>query len=208
MISYEAAQGAKVVVKGSRVVKSGWELSTSFKLDLSEPARAAVKIYQRNLEDLDFQGYNPFGMVNMMQDRVYLKPKPEELRRHLFRRGAVFVDGKRLEQVELYQELMQQKGAFWCEHDGLTIHVRLPDDGNPAQHEVELAIQEQVFAPRTRGLNYIRVQGLTFEHSANAFPVPQRGMVSASRGSYWIIEDCTLRTRIQWRWTLARRIGT
>ncbi|MFI5038174.1 MAG: hypothetical protein ACHP93_06810, partial [Solirubrobacterales bacterium] len=47
------------------------------------PARAAVKIYQRRLEDLDFRGYNPFGMVNMMQDRIYLKPKPEELRRHL-----------------------------------------------------------------------------------------------------------------------------
>jgi hypothetical protein len=193
MISYEAAPGAKVVVKGSRVVRSGWERSTGFKFDLPEPARAAVKIYQRNLEDLDFRGYNPFGMVNIMQDRIYLKPKPEELRRHLFRRGAVFVDGKRLEQVELYQELMQHDGAFWCEHDGLTIHVRFPDDADPAQHEVELAIQEQVFAPRTRGLNYIRVKGLTFEHSANAFPVPQRGMVSASRGSYWIIEDCTLR---------------
>lgn len=193
MISYEAAPDAKVVIKGSRVVKSGWERSTSFNLDLPEPTGAAVKIYERRLDDLDFRGYNPFGMVNMMQDRIYLKPKPEELRQHLFRRGAVFVDGKRLEQVELYQELGRHDGAFWCEHDGLTIHVRLPDDADPAQHEVELAIQEQVFAPRTRGLNYIRVKGLIFEHAANAFPVPQRGMVSASRGSFWIIEDCTLR---------------
>ncbi len=193
MISYEAAPGAAVVVKGSRVVRSGWERSTSFQLELPASGRAAVKIYQRRLDDLDFQGYNPFGMVNMMQDRVYLKPKPEELRRHLFRRGAVFVDGKRLEQVELYRELGQHDGAFWCEHDGLMIHVRLPGDADPAQHEVELVIQEQVFAPRTRGLNYIRVKGLTFEHAANAFPVPQRGMVSASRGNHWIIEDCTLR---------------
>ena len=193
MISYESAPGATVVVKGSRVVNNGWERSTNFQLDLPASARAAVKIYQRRLDDLDFRGYNPFGMVNMMQDRVYLKPKPEELRRHLFRRGAVFVDGKRLEQVELYQELGRHDGAFWCEHDGLTIHVRLPGDADPAQHEVELVIQEQVFAPRTRGLNYIRVKGLTFEHAANAFPVPQRGMVSASRGNHWIIEDCVLR---------------
>jgi hypothetical protein len=193
MISYEAAPGATVVVKGSRLVKTGWEPSAGFRLDLPAPARAAVKIYQRRLDDLDFRGYNPFGMVNMMQDRVYLKPKPEELRPHLLRRGLVFVDGKRLEQVELYQELGRHDGAFWCEHDGLTIHVRLPADADPAQHEVELAIQEQVMAPRTRGLNYIRVKGLTFEHAANAFPVPQRGMVSASRGNHWIIEDCTLR---------------
>jgi hypothetical protein len=193
MIGFEAAPGANVLVKGSRVVKTGWETSTGFKLDLPAAARAKVKIYQRRLDDLDFQGYNPFGMVNIMQDRVYLKPKPEELWRHLARRGMVFVDGRRLDQVELYQELGGREGAFWCEHDGLTIHVRLTGDADPAQHEVELAIQEQVFAPRARGLSYIRVKGISFEHSANAFPVPQRGMVSLSRGHHWIIEDCVLR---------------
>ncbi len=193
MISYEAAPGATAVVKGSRQVKGGWEPSTDFKLDLSGPARTQVKIYQRRLDDLDFQGYNPFGMVNIMQDRIYLHPKPSELRSHLLRRGMVFVDGQRLEQVELYGELAHKEGAFWCEHDGLTIHVRLAGDADPARHEVELAIQEQVFAPRVRGLSYIRVKGITFEHAANAFPVPQRGMVSASRGNHWIIEDCVLR---------------
>jgi len=193
MISYEAAPGASVVVKGSRLVKTGWEPSTSFKLDLPAAARARVKIYQRRLDDLDFQGYNPFGIVNIMQDRVYLKPKPEELRQHLLRRGMVFVDGQRLEQVELYRELAQKDGAFWCEHDGLAIHIRLRGDADPAHHEVELAIQEQVFAPRQRGLGYVRIKGIIFEHAANAFPVPQRGMVSASRGHHWIVEDCVLR---------------
>jgi hypothetical protein len=193
MISYEAAAGANVVVKGSRVVKTGWEPSTGFKLDLPAEARAKVKIYYRRLDDLDFQGYNPFGMVNIMQNRVYLKPKPEELWRHLKRRGMVFVDGRRLEQVELYQDLGGRDGAFWCEHDGLAIHVHFPGDTDPAQHEVELAIQEQVFAPRTRGLSYIRIKGISFEHAANAFPVPQRGMVSLNRGHHWIIEDCVLR---------------
>ena len=152
-----------------------------------------MKIYRRRLDDLDFHGYNPFGMASIMQDRVYLMPKPEELWRHLVRRGMVFVDGRRLEQVELYQHLGRRDGAFWCEHDGLTIHVRLPGDADPAQHEVELAIQEQVFAPRTRGLSYLRIKGISFEHAANAFPVPQRGMVSLSRGHHWIVENCVLR---------------
>ena len=193
MISYEAAPGAEVVVKGSRLVKTGWEPSSGFKLDVPTNSRAAIKIYHRRLEDLDFQGYNPFGMASIMQNRVYLMPKPEELWRHLKRRGLVFVDGQRLEQVELYQGLSRKDGTFWCEHDGLGLHVRLPGDADPAQHEVELAIQEQVFAPRTRGLGYIRTKGITFEHAANAFPVPQRGLVSLSRGHHWIIEDCVLR---------------
>jgi len=193
MISYEAAPGADVVVKGSRLVKTGWEPSTGYKLGPHPPDRGSFKIYRRSLEDLDFHGYNPFGMVNIMQYRTYLKPTPEELKQHLLRRGMVFVDGKRLEQVETYDELVKKDGTFWCEHDGLTIHVRLPGDAHPAQHEVELAIQEQVFAPRTRGLGYIRIKGITFEHGANAFPVPQRGLVSASRGHHWIIEDCVIR---------------
>jgi len=191
MISYEAAPDAKVVVKGSRVVKTGWQPSTENKLGPRIPT-GSVKIYQRSLDDLDFNGYNPFGMVNVMQDRVYLFPKPEELRAHLLRRGMVFVDGQRLNQVELYKELAQKEDAFWCEQDGMTIHLRLKGDADPTQHEVELAIQEQTFAPRTRGLNYVRIKGITFEHAANSFPVPQRGMVSASRGHHWIIEDCTL----------------
>jgi hypothetical protein len=193
MISYEAAPGADVVIKGSRAVRTGWAPSSGFKLDLPPADRAKLKIYSRRLDDLDFRGYNPFGMASIMQDRVYLMPKPEELWRHLVRRGLVFVDGRRLEQVELYQGLAKKDGAFWCEHDGLAIHVRLPGDADPAQHEVELTIQEQVFAPRTRGLGYIRIKGISFEHAANAFPVPQRGLVSMSRGHHWIIEDCSLR---------------
>jgi hypothetical protein len=193
VISYEAAPGEAVIVKGSRVVKTGWEPSTGFKLDIPAGSRGSVKIYARRLDDLDFQGYNPFGMASIMQDRVYLMPKPEELWRHLKRRGLVFVDGRRLEQVELYQGLARKDGAFWCEHDGLRIHVRLPGDADPAGHEMELAIQEQVFAPRARGLGYIRVKGITFEHAANGFPVPQRGLVSLSRGHHWIVEDCVIR---------------
>lgn len=193
LIDYEAAPGANVVVKGSRLVKAGWRVSSGYKIDPPEPARAQVKIYELRLDDLDFQGYNPFGMASIMQDRVYLMPKPEELWRHLVRRGMIFVDGRRLAQVELFRDLGAKDGAFWCEHDGLTIHVRLPGDADPVRHEVELAIQEQVFAPRTRGLGFIRVKGLTFEHAANGFPVPQRGLVSLSRGHHWIIEDCVLR---------------
>ena len=93
IISYEAAPGANVVVKGSRVLKTGWEPSKSYKLGPQARDRAALKIYQRRLEDLDFRGYNPFGMVSIMQDRVYLQPKPQELRQHLLHRGMMFVDG-------------------------------------------------------------------------------------------------------------------
>ena len=122
MISYEATPGAEVIVKGSVEVNKGWGPSTEYGLDLSDAARANVKIYKRRLDDIEFHGYNPFGMVNMMQDRRYLNPTPAELRRHLLRRGMIYVDGKRLEQVEEYAELGQSRGraflvrARWHDH--------------------------------------------------------------------------------------------
>ena len=197
MISYEAAPGAKVVVKGSRLVKKEWKPSTGFNIRRGREAGGpAAKIYQFDLEQLQLGGYNPFGMVNILDDRSAtsnIGAPPRGLKPYLLRRGLVFVDGNRLEQVELYRELGAKDGAYWAEHNGLTVHVRLPGDADPATREVELVVQEQVFAPKERHLNYIRVKGVTFEHAASGFPVPQRGLVSANRGHHWIIEDCTIR---------------
>ena len=194
MISYEAAPGAEVVVKGSHLVKTGWEPSAGFNAKhFARGGLAAEKIYQLDIRDLDYRGYNPFGMASIMLDRHYLYPTREELDRHLARRGLVYVDGKRLKQVTLYHQLVEQDGVYWVEDNGLTLHVRLPGDADPSRHEVELVTQEQVFAPRVRGLAYIRIKGITFEHAANGFPPPQRGLVSATSGHHWIIEDCTIR---------------
>jgi len=193
MISYEAAPGAKVTVKGSRLIKSGWEPSTGFSIEPPKENYRSAKIYQFDLENLELKGYNPFGLMNIMMDRTYLKPKSNELLPHLLRRGLVFSDGKRLEQVEMYNDLARKDGTYWSEHNGMIVHVRLPDDANPRDHEVELVIQEQVFAPKKQYLGYIHVKGITFEHAANGFPVPQKGLVSTSKGHHWIIEDCVIR---------------
>ena len=193
MISYEAAPGATVIVKGSRLIKEGWEISAGYTLGHIAAGQPQPRIHMLNIANLDFHGYNPFAMVNLMGDRRYLNPTREEWRPHLLRRGMIFVDGRMLEQVELYREMAGKDGTFWCEQNGLTVHVRLPGDADPARHEVELVIQEQVFAPEKWGLNYIRVKGITFEQAANGFPVPQRGLVSATGGNHWIIDDCVIR---------------
>jgi hypothetical protein len=195
MISYEAAPGADVVVKGSRLVKTGWKPSTGFALRV-RPSATQPKIWEFDLEQLQLNAYNPFGMVNVLEDRSAtgnIGAPPQGLKPYLRRRGMVFVDGKRLDQVELYRDMAQKDGTFWSEYNGATLHVRLPGDANPTEHEVEVVVQEEVFAPKQRHLGYIRVKGITFEHAASGFPIPQRGIVSANRGHHWIIEDCTIR---------------
>jgi hypothetical protein len=195
IISYEAAPGAKVVVSGARPVKTGWEPSTGFKLASrgAPPPAKTAKIYQLDLEPLQLGGYNPFAIANVMMDRRFLEWRRDAWRTQLLRRGLVLVDGRRIEQVPLYADMGQKDGTYWSEHNGLTLHVRLPGDADPSAHDVELVTQEQVFAPKKPYLGYVRVKGLTLECGASGFPIPQRGLVSTTCGHHWIIEDCVIR---------------
>lgn len=222
MITYEAAPGATVVIRGSAVLKGVWTPSSGWRVN-GDP-----KIYQIRLGGQLFsEGYNPFGMVNVLQDRYWLDYKTIDMAPYFRRRGMVFVEGKPLEPVDQYRQLGGDKnirpvsafdnrvagnlfdemggggGRFWVEHNGLTLHVRLADDSNPNGRGVEITTQEQVFAPLDRHLGYIRVKGIVFQHAGNGFPVPQRGMVSTNRGHHWIIEGNTL----EWANSVALDIG-
>ena len=149
------------------------------------------------------------------------------------RRGLVFVDGKPLSQVDTFEELFDpagpprpssrpvnptiveepqnhlfdefggSAGRVFIENDGLTLHIRLNDDGNPKDHLVEITTKETVFRPPQRGLGYIRIQGIHFEKVGNGFPMPQQGMVSTNRGHHWILEDNTF----QWANSIGLDIG-
>jgi len=196
LISYEAAPGAKVIVKGSVLAsKDKWEKSSGHRNRTRLPENQTT-VFQYDMEEIDFNGYNPFGISNMLHNTREYFPwdggRPL-LTPQFFRRGMVFVDGRRMKQVEAYTELSSNEDAFWIEQDGLTVHLRLSGNANPANHDVEFVIRERVFAPKSRYLGYIRIKGITFEHGANGFPVPQRGIVSTNRGNHWIIEDCVIR---------------
>jgi len=147
-----------------------------------------------------FPGLQSFGMASIMQDRVYLMPRPEELWRHLKRRGQVFVDGRRLEQVELYQGLARTDGAFWCEQDGSdsTSASRRRRPGSPRSR---VGRQEQVFAPGRAGWATSGSRAY-FGARGQRFPRAQRGLVSlsaditgSSRTACWGGQRCRPRYR-------------
>jgi hypothetical protein len=83
------------------------------------------------------------------------------------------------------------EGRFWVEQQGNVVHIRVPGD-DPAKSLIEITSREQAFAPRQSGLGYIRIKGLTFQHAGNAFPPPQRGLVSTGGGHHWVIEGNTI----------------
>lgn len=191
MISYEAVPGATVVIKGSIILQGDWRISNQWNLRRHDTQpEGEPRIWQIRLDGSQFAGYNPFGLLNMIPDTTFFGAK--DISNYILKRGMLFCDGAPLQQVNLPYQLAGGAGRFWCEHNGLTLHVRLPDDGAPEEHLLEATAHEQVFAPLEMFLGYIRLSGLVLEHAANGFPVPQRGLVSAARGHHWIIEGCTI----------------
>ncbi len=194
MISYEAAHGEKVIIKAS-VPATDWKPSTDWLLQRfgdNEPLPESIKVWETKLNPEDFKGYNPFCAVNIIHDRVFIEYDKTDMTTYLNRRGMVFVDGKPLKQVALYNQLSKSDGTYWVESNGQKIHVRLPQDASPENHNIELTNREQCFASDVPFLGYIRVKGLVCAHAANGAPVPQRGSISCYRGHHWIIEDCEI----------------
>ena len=198
LIIYQAAVGEKVIVKGSLSCNpKQWKPSRGWQVGGSTPFtdknQNKQQVWQYDLHDIDFNGYNPFGLLNLMQDQEYLDYTQVNMTPHFKKRGWVIIDGQRIEQVLKPRQLREkEKGAFWAEHNGLRIHVRFPDGQTPENVTTEISIREQLFAPQEYGLAYIKIKGIHFMHAANGFPVPQRGAVSAARGHHWIIEDCII----------------
>jgi Right handed beta helix region len=233
MIGYEAADGANVIVRGSMVVADGWRSTAA------GPGRGGgggqgqnqARTWEVDLDGRWFGGYNPFGMMNMPQQRwQYMNRMSINVHNILVPytrvRGIMFVDGKPLDQVrvtselfgrdpswaiggrsqpysaELFRELGGGQGKYLVDQSGLSLRVRMPNDDGPDGHLIEVTTKAQVFAP-ARGLGYIRVKGITFEHAGNNFPFPQTGMVSTNGGHHWIIEGNTF----QWANSICLSVG-
>lgn len=107
MISYEAAPGAKVVIKGSEVLKDGWRQEA-----ISSGTRTApgpqITVWRHDLTTALFPDlYNPFALTSIMPSWGWLDTKIADMGPYLRRRGLVFANGKPLEPMEQLRELAQ-----------------------------------------------------------------------------------------------------
>jgi hypothetical protein len=119
MISYEAADGAKVIVRGSAVVKGGWQQSSAFggrgfgaalQAGRGRGGQAQPATWSVDLDGNLFGGYNPFGIMNMPSQRwQYMNRMSINVHNILVPytrvRGMMFVDGKPLDQVRVASEM-------------------------------------------------------------------------------------------------------
>jgi len=194
MVAYEAYGDGDVIIKASEVVtefvpSEGWNVRP-FGAPVEIPE--SLSIWATELNPEQFKGYNPFCAVNILHDRLFIEYDKTDMTTYLNRRGMVFCDGKPLQQVALYNQLAQTPGSYWVEANGQTVHFRLEDDSNPAEHVIELTAREQCFVPKKPFTSYVKVKGITCAHAATGAPVPQRGALSCYRGHHWVIENCKI----------------
>ena len=114
MISYEAAPGAKVIIKGSEVLKDGWRAGVrSVGVRLPEcrpqPGAAGHRLASRAHGAMFPDAYNPFALPSIMGSWAWLDTRMVDMGPYLRRRGLVFVDGKPLEPMEQLRELAMPK---------------------------------------------------------------------------------------------------
>ena len=108
MISYEAAPGAKVYIRGSEVLKDGWERTTTQyrPRGANAPASPEVTVWRHQLNTAMFPDlYNPFALPSVMRSWAWLDPTIADMGPYLRRRGLVFANGKPLEPMEQLAEL-------------------------------------------------------------------------------------------------------
>lgn len=193
MITYQAQPGENVVISGTEVLTPDMFVPSKGWIFKKGKEQTQQNVWSVDLPGEWFGGYNPFGMANILHDLTWLDYKRAKMTSHFKRRGQLFCDGTLIQQAKTPNELAASAApAYWIEHNGLRLHIKIPDSTTPEDFVWEASTKEQVFAPEEYGLGFIKLSGLTFTGAANGFPVPQRGMVSANRGHHWIIEDCVI----------------
>ncbi len=173
-ITYRAAPGAEVLVKGSERIAS-W-------------TREASGIWKAELPNSFFDEYNPYaltvsgGWLNYGQ---------------WHHRGDVYLNGEALYEKQTVQEVVDIERTWFCQVQGDMTTIRANfGRANPNGELVEINVRESIFMPEVTGLRYITVDGLHFLHAAANWAPPvlelQTGAVGTRMGHHWIIENCSV----------------
>lgn len=108
-------------------------------------------------------------------------------------RGLIFQDGRRLTQLANYEDLVHIPGSYWVDQEENELHVHPFGSYDPDTSTFEVTVQQHLFTPKERGLDYIKVEGFIFEHAGNGFPRVGTGAIFVNGGHHWIIEDNVVR---------------
>jgi len=204
MVMFCAAEGEQVEITGAEIYNGtyfeseGWKKQEGTIRNVYEFAQPEAKVYAAKFDRNSFIGTNPFGAINGPVLPWYngVVPKMFNAKNDVMkqivtlRRGMLFCDGERVEQVLNYFQLGEKDNRFFVEDDGITFHIRFKGDSAPEGHTLEFTAREYCFYPEEKYFSYIHLKNLSFTKGGNGFPPPQAGVVSTNCGHHWLVEDC------------------
>ncbi|SDU93641.1 Protein of unknown function [Microlunatus sagamiharensis] len=200
-ITYEAAPGEHVVVKGSERV-TGWE-------------QVAGPVWRVRVPNALFGDFNPY--VEEIDGDWIVRPERDSPRRHL---GEVYLDGVASTEVATVAEVGQpERRTEVTDHwTGIAQPVEDPDqtqrvwhaevdhaldggvttitanfgDADPNAHLVEINVRRSVFYPLQHHLDFITVRGFELAQAACPWTPPtadQPALIGPNWARGWVIED-------------------
>lgn len=194
-VTYRAADGERVVIKGSERIQS-WEKVTG-------------SVWKAVLPNTFFNGYNPYTEVVMGDWLVY----PVGRSVHL---GDVYLNGMSFYEAESYEALQnpaersevldhrtnevgpvknpKQTKYLWfstVDAKSTTIYANF-HEADPNIELAEINVRKCCFYPDRTGVNYITVRGFEMAHAATPWAPPtadQPGLIGPNWSKGWIIEN-------------------
>jgi alpha-N-arabinofuranosidase len=172
-ITYQAAPGEKVEIKGSETV-GDW-------VPVRDGAWKAV------LPNSFFAGFNPYADL-IRGDWFEPKGRPHHT-------GAVYLDGEWLTEAAKLEDVLKPAGAspLWfaeVDKDRTTIWAQF-GTADPNRRLVEINVRRTVFYPEKTGIDYLTVRGFIMRHAATPWAPPtaeQIGLIGTHWSKGWIIE--------------------
>lgn len=198
-ITYQAADGEQVVIKGSEEVKN-WR-SVGENTWVAEVSNAL------------FGDFNPFAAELSGDWVVRPNPNVEGPRKHL---GDVYLNGRSLNEATDIDEVKSGKAETELFDDWTQTVVKVADpdwttrrwysevdaekttiwanfgDADPNAELVEINVRPTVFTPETNHIDYITVRGFELCQAATQWAPPtaeQIGLIGPNWAKGWIIEN-------------------
>jgi len=173
-ITYRAANGEKVFIKGSERITS-W-------------IHQGGGVWQVELPHSFFGVYNPYAL-NVSGGWLNYG--------NWHHRGDVYLNGEAFYEKQTAEEVDQAEQSWHCRVDKEKTITRANfGKANPNAEMTEINVRESIFMPQITGLKYITVDGFHFMHAAANWAPPglefQMGAVGTRMGRHWIIQNCTI----------------
>ncbi len=199
-IVYMAEPDKNVAIKGSDIWEPNWN-KTEQNIFKAIPDEAMFN------DDVYVDDKNPFKVISAATP--YGRSGSAEIASNYkgdpnvsYTCGQVFVDGQLYIQKPSLTEMKASTESWFYNKQSGEIYIHFLDD-SPKAHTVEISTRRRIFAPHTRGLAYITVQGFIIEHCGNQYPKDfwkptkpewqQAGAIGTRSGRYWVIKTNIIR---------------